>query len=156
MVAIMKVRRATIWDVPEYADMAMEFISSNPLAHIAKADKDEVSNFLLEALDKEAAIIILAEHGNNIAGICGAMIYPIYYAPSVLVGSELWWFVKPEYRGSMAGKMMREAIEDWSKSNGAQAMLMVALENEKINAVGRLYKRHGYTPMEHTYMKGLH
>lgn len=152
----MKVRRATIWDIPEYAELAMDFISSNPLAHIAKADKDEVSGFLLDAIDRDGALIILAEVGNNITGICGAMIYPIYYAPSVLVGSELWWFVKPEYRGSLAGKMMREAIENWAKSKDAQAMLMVALENDKIDAVGRLYKRHGYTPMEHTYMKGLH
>jgi GNAT superfamily N-acetyltransferase len=152
----MKVRAATIWDIPEYSELAMDFISSNPLAHIAKADKDEVSGFLLDAIDRDGALIILAEVGNNIAGICGAMIYPIYYAPSVLVGSELWWFVKPEYRGSLAGKMMRETIENWAKSKDAQAMLMVALENEKIDAVGRLYKRHGYTPMEHTYMKGLH
>jgi len=152
----MKIRKATLWDIPEYSDLALDFISSNPMAHIAKADKDEVSQFLVEAIEKDGALIILAESGNRLAGICGAILYPVYYAPSVLVGSELWWFVKPEFRGSQAGKLMREAIERWAAENNAQAMLMIALENEKTQAIDRLYRRSGYCPIEHTYMKEIH
>jgi len=53
----------------------------------------------------------------------------------------------------MAGKQMYDAIELWTKEQGATALFMIALEDERSPKMLSLYLRQGFKPMERTFFK---
>lgn len=88
-------------------------------------------------------------------GMLAAMAFPYYFNSAVLTAQELFWWVDPEVRGhGIAGELLREA-ENWAREKGAKTMQMISLAELDGEAIGRMYERHGYVPLERSYLKVL-
>jgi len=150
------VRSAEIYDIPAYTDLAGHFFTAGPFAGLVQFNPAKVADFLLTAIQNPAMGVWLAEERGRIVGICGATIYPVYFAPDHKAAQELWWWVEPEARGGGAGKALLDMVELWAREHGASITMMGALETHRIDAMTRVYARSGYTPVERIFYKGLH
>lgn len=149
----MIVRKATLADLDKYVVLAQAFHEASPMKTVAAFDRQGYIEFLVSSLDKDSIGIWLAEIDGEIVGICGAILYPLYFSPSSLVVQELWWWLTPASRGTGAGAKMFKQIEEWAKQHKALALFMIALEDERAKKMEKLYVRAGFTPMERTFMK---
>ena len=64
-------------------------------------------------------------------------------------------FVTPEARGSGAGQALYKTLEDWAQENGAAALFMIALDDDRVEKTSKFYARAGFKPMERTFIKGF-
>jgi RimJ/RimL family protein N-acetyltransferase len=151
----LQIREATLDDLDKYIELSEEFHKASPMSSVSKFEKDAFKDFLISAIDNQNIVLVLAEINKEIVGITGALIYPLYFSPSTTVSQELWWWLTPSARGSGAGKGMYDYIEKWAKSNGAKAVFMIALEDEKVNKMTKLYSRLGYKGLERTFIKEI-
>jgi GNAT superfamily N-acetyltransferase len=149
----MIVRKATEADLPRYVVLAKSFHMASPVHGVIGFDAAGYSQFYLSSLQNENVGIWLAEIDDEIVGICGALVYPMYFNPSALVVQELWWWLTPASRGSGAGGKMFKQIEQWSKEKDASALFMIALEDSRAKKMENLYIRAGFKPMERTFIK---
>jgi GNAT superfamily N-acetyltransferase len=149
------VRKAVVEDMPAYMDLAAAFVASTPVSSIIPFDRGSTEDFVVGALDNPDMLVLVAEKEGTVVGITAALAYPMYFNPSKLVAQELWWYLAPDARGGPAAKLLFQTIEKWAKTKGAEAMFMIALADERVDAVAKVYKRNGYTPVERTYAKGL-
>ena len=149
----MLVRKATETDLPEYIKLAQAFHTASPMHGSIGFDVPGYSQFYLSSLQNDSDGIWLAEIENKIVGICGALVYPLYFNPSALVVQELWWWLTPASRGSGAGGQMFKQIEQWAKDKNASALFMIALEDNRAKKMENLYIRAGFKPMERTFIK---
>lgn len=147
------VRHAETSDKAGVIEQARAFFAASPMGKHVDFDAAGFGAFLdyVEASDK--AQVWVAERGGEIVGIAGAMAFPLYFAPSVLVAQELFWWVTPEERGSNAGKQLMSSIESWAKQIGAHHLFMIALEDECAPTMERVYSRSGFLPIERTFTK---
>jgi GNAT superfamily N-acetyltransferase len=152
---MLTVRVATLDDIPAYMVLAAAFVATTPISHIVPFDREGTAGFVSAALDNPDMLILVAEDAGEIVGITGALIYPMYFNPAKLVAQELWWYLTPKARGGSASKMLFQTIEKWAKDKGANAMFMIALADERVDTMAKVYKRSGYAPVERTYVKGL-
>lgn len=149
----MIVRKATEADLPKYIVLAESFHMASPMHGVIGFDAAGYSQFYLSSLQNDNVGIWLAEIDGEIVGICGALVYPMYFNPSALVVQELWWWLTPASRGSGAGGQMFKQIEQWSKEKDASALFMIALEDNRAKKMENLYIRAGFKPMERTFIK---
>jgi GNAT superfamily N-acetyltransferase len=149
----MIVRKATEVDLPKYIVLAESFHTASPMHGVIGFDAAGYSQFYLSSLQNDNVGIWLAEIDDEIVGICGALVYPVYFNPSALVVQELWWWLTPASRGSGAGGQMFKQIEQWAKEKNASVLFMIALEDNRAKKMENLYTRAGFKPMERTFIK---
>ena len=151
----MNVRQVTAKDFPRYLELAAQFHEASPMQHVAAFDKEGMLEFLTNAVDKENILLLVGELNNQIVGITSCLLYPLYFSPNYQVAQELWWWLTPSARGSGLGKAMLKAMELWAKNKNAKALFMIALENERVEAMKKVYGRAGFRPLERTFIKEL-
>jgi len=149
------VRRATVEDIPSYMDLAAAFVATTPVNHLIPFAREGTAAFVESALDNENMIVLVAEDEGELIGITAAIAYPMYFNPAKLVAQELWWYIKPDARGGTASKLLFQKIEKWGMSKQAAAMFMIALDNDRVETMVKLYGRLGYAPTERAFVKGL-
>ena len=149
----MIVRKAIETDLPKYIVLAESFHMASPMHGVIDFDPEGYAHFFTTSLQNDSVGIWLAEIDNEIVGICGAIMYPLYFNPSALVVQELWWWLTPASRGSGAGGQMFKQIEQWAKEKNASALFMIALEDARAKKMENLYIRAGFKPMERTFIK---
>lgn len=110
-------------------------------------DRDSFLMTIVRMID-DSQYILLVDGGDEIAGMLGAVIYPCWFNRHHLIVQELfWWSERPS--------KLREEMEKKAKESEASFVAMQALENERKPAMERLYRKHGYVPIEQLYLKGL-
>lgn len=149
------VRPLTEADIPAYVEMAAEFHAACPVSDIMPFDPVGAQSFLASSLDNPTMGVWLSEIDDEIVGICAAVVYPMYFSPANTAAQELWWWLTPAARGSGAAQLMFKKIEEWAKASGAAALFMIALHDDNVERMAKLYGRAGLKPMERSYVKGL-
>ena len=149
------VRTAAVEDIPSYMDLAEAFVATTPVSHLVPFDREATAAFVEGALNNENMIVLVAEDAGELIGITAAIAYPMYFNPAKLVAQELWWYIKPDARGGAASKLLFQEIEKWGKSKQAEAMFMIALDNDRVTTMAKMYGRLGYAPTERVFVKGL-
>lgn len=150
----MIVRPATEADTPVLLDMGARFIASSSYAAVmavVPARQAEVVQMLLEqggcfVLETQDAI------ENGIVGMLGLALGPLPLTGE-LAAMECMWWVEPGYRQHRAALYLWDVAEDWARSQGAVCIQMLQPHGQE--ALGVLYRRHGYVPIETTWHKRL-
>jgi GNAT superfamily N-acetyltransferase len=150
---VITVRRAETLDLPSCLDMTARFHAASPISGVAPFDRDGMAVTLREMLANPRAGIWLALVDDAPVGIAGALLYPLYFNPAYEVAQELFWWLNPDARGSGAGEKLFQTLQTWAKDNGASAVFMIALADNRVDKMDCFYKRAGFQPMERTYMK---
>lgn len=147
------VRPATADDLDDYVKMAAVFHAASPISGAAAFDASTFRNFYMSALENPNIGLWAAFKDDQLIGIAGALLYPLYFNTNAIAVQELWWWLTPEARGTGAGKQMYDAIEAWAQENDANVLFMIALEDSNAKKMENIYARAGLRPMERTFFK---
>ncbi len=71
------------------------------------------------------------------------------------VAMELFWFMKPEVRGSRDAIRLFDAYEQEAKARGCRRVMMATICGLGDERISELYKRRGYTEFERHFIKDL-
>lgn len=107
--------------------------------------RESVAHLLHNLITNPMGLVYVCEDGVT-GGLCHA--HPFNH--DIIVGQELFWWSE----GRNGGALM-DALENGAAELGCQFWTMIALEHVSPRAIGRLYERRGYAPLEHSYMKVL-
>ncbi len=149
------VRPMTETDLPAYLKMAAAFHEDCPVSDLMPFDPEGTAEFLTNLIGNENFRAIIAEVDGEPVGITGAALYPMFFSPENFVVQEMWWWLSPAHRGSGVAQRMYKDIENWALDSGAVAVFMIALHNDNVERMAKLYSRSGFRPMERTFVKGL-
>lgn len=133
------IRRATIEDLPHILELGRQFHAYSPWKHIP-INEDDLSAMLKNVI--ETGVILLSYNG-----MCGGIINPLYINNDHKAAIELFWWAPSE------GLALRQAFEEWAAEQGASLIQFSALANERMGAIGRMYRRAGYDFVEGIFYK---
>lgn len=133
------IRRATLDDMPRILDLGAEFLSFGPYAWVP-LDRDAFAESAAKMI--EVGVIFLAEDG-----MLGGVFYPFYFNPSIKLAAELFWYSPKN------GRELREAFEDWAKSEGCAGVTCSGLANDRETTIRKLFGRAGYEATEVAFVK---
>jgi GNAT superfamily N-acetyltransferase len=138
-------RQATRDDLLELLRMCRSF--SEAAKH--PIDRERIVSTHEALMDSEHGLVLIAD-GGMLTGIIADSLFN-----TGKFAQELFWWVDEDKRGSGVGKELLEAFEAWAGFNGADRVIMVALQELTPRKVGKLYRAAGYVPLEHSYTKEL-
>jgi GNAT superfamily N-acetyltransferase len=148
----MKVRQATAADIRHVVRIGRGFWAQTFFKEIPYCP-DSIAQLCHRMLEQK--LLLMAEVAGEIAGSVGALAVPLYGNLTVLVGSEMFWWVEPPYRDSGVGKLMLSGIESAAKEAGVKVFSMMALESVEPEKAAAIYARLGYAPTERAFSKVL-
>jgi GNAT superfamily N-acetyltransferase len=148
------IRNATLEDVPGCVAMGARFVRCNGISDVIPFDAESAAVTLCALVGDPRGCLLVAEVDGALVGMAAGRVYPHYWNARHLTGQEIFWWVEPAHRCGLGLKMLG-ALEQWAHSLGCQSWRMIALEAQRPDAVGALYRRRGYRRTEQVYLKGL-
>ncbi len=144
----MNVRDSTVADDAALVAMGRKFYASLPYGDVSYCGESARRWF---ALMRASGVLIVAEHDGAIVGMAGGLFAPFIFNDAHLVGSELMWWVEPEYRSNGIGRLMLAALERGAAEAGCVRWSMVATQESP--AIEHACARAGYELSELTFTK---
>lgn len=152
----MKTRAATEADIPEIVAMGEPFWEQTQYAKTVIYDPDSMWHFCRVMMETGILLVAVEHYSEVVVGAAGAVIGPIYANLNHKVASELFWYIRPEYRNLGAGKALLTALEQAAVDARVNFLAMMVLvgagDPERAEAI---YLANGYQRAERTYMKVL-
>lgn len=145
----MIVRHAGARDLHVLAEMGFRFFEAGQLP--GKFRPEAFIGFWKDALSTDVGIVLVLEHGGEVVGTLGALVYTDPCTGDK-VSQEMFWWVDEAHRGQHS-VMLIEAFEYVAHERGAQRLMMSAVTGLKDRALARWYGARGYRPLEHSYVK---
>lgn len=143
----MTIRDATYDDVGQLVQLGFEFVATSEYRDLLQPDEDAVALTMRRLI--EGGVVFVAEEGEAIVGMLGMGLFAHPFTGRVTAG-EMFWFVKPDARGSIGIRLLRRATQ-WAEDHGAVSIQMVAPNED----VARIYDRLGYRKVETSYQRAL-
>ncbi len=151
----MKIREATIGDIPELGPLFEAFHGESAFRAIdLDLDSAGATAHLLIESDLGALFVACTED-DRIVGATGALLYPSWFNRQHVVGSEVLWYVLPDHRRSKAGKLLFNALEEWGQEKGAHSFSMASAAGPHQKRVNQIYESRGYKALETSFIKEL-
>lgn len=144
------VRDACPDDIPAMLEMGERFIAL-AWARVGVPYDAQTCEELLTGLIALPEGILLTDDGNT--AMIGAMVHPWHFNKHVLTGTELFWWAD---EGSRSGMALKRECERRAREMGAVTFNMACQDHMARAPLERLYRRSGYMPSEHIYIKALH
>lgn len=148
----MNIRSAIDADIPRIIAMGRLFWSQTAYAEVPFCP-DSIAESAREMMAQ--GLLIVAEIDGRVIGALGCVIGPLYANRSVLVSSELYWYIEPERRRSGAGKQMIAEMQQRAALRNVKFFCMMLLEAVEPDRAAAIYKQLGFEPAERTVMKVL-
>lgn len=121
-----EVRAATLEDVDDVLFM-YEWLFAPPGSRPALWDPVRASAAIRDAVNSDAAVVLLAAVGDELVGFCTAY----DELESVRFGRRVWvedLAVDPEHRSLGTGKRLLDAAKDWARARGASHLELDSAE----------------------------
>lgn len=147
----MRIRHATIDDMPALLDMGEKFYETTHYAASKPYCRETVAGLVKLMLD---GVLLIAERDGAPVGMVGLVVVPWLFNAAMLTATEVVWWVDPEAQKAGIGKALLEAIEPACRERGASTIVMMHLA-ESPPAASILYQRYGYRWTEMSFAKEL-
>lgn len=149
------IRPAKAEDIPAIVKLGERFHAEAGWADVFAFVPEDCAATLHQILQAPAAgILLVADDGGSIAGMAGAFGIPHYLNRSHLQGMELFWWAEPTLRDGTGGALLDE-LEAAARRLGCHSFIMGAVAGLRSDVLARFYRRRGYRPCEHTFIKRL-
>lgn len=148
------IRAATLSDVPTISALGELFHAEAGWGDVAEYVAADCETTLRHLIENESGILLVAEEAGGIVGMAGGLCHPFYFNFSHKTGMEFFWWIKPGSRDGVGSRLL-DALEGEARAQGCQSWIMIAVDRLAHEATGRLYRRRGYRPCEHTWIKRL-
>lgn len=132
------------WILDQLQAFSQFFDSARPLFPTM-----EYADSLLSVLI-ETQLFLVSRDENGLTGFIAGFIAHHPLNPDITVLNELFWWVKPECRGSRAGLLLLRAYEDYGKQHAH--WIVMTLEADSPVHPDTLIRR-GFRPKETTFLK---
>lgn len=119
--------------------------------------QETLVTFLPEHNPDGSRILAYVKDEGKVVGLVAAVVSKGHFIfnKEQSLGQEVVWWVHEDYRGSKIGKLLLTVLETWAKELGLSRLALGHYENDTGRKVGILYRRLGYKPVEHNYIKEL-
>lgn len=121
------------------------------LAEFLPFDDVSALNTLSKLVDVRG-LLVMGDPAFAVAGVYAA---PSYWNSRVTTAGLLFIWMEPKERKDGRGEAFLSAIEGRAREMGASVLMVNSLDTSKPEAMGRLYRKSGFTGTERYYMKGL-
>lgn len=148
------IREAVLADIPALVAMGREFHGAAGWGDITSFSDEDCAQTLSNMIASDDAIIMVADRDGEIIGMSGGVTTPIYFNYGHKTGQELFFWMRPDARNGEGARLLA-ALEDAARAKGCQSWAMIALDKIRPEATGALYRRRGYRPAEHSWIKRL-
>ena len=139
-------------DIPQIVDMSREFWKQTQFKEV-EFETDMAQSMSEMCIDKGMMLVLELE--KIVHGFACGLTGPLLANSSVLVGTELAWWVDPDYRSERNGIDLMLALESAAKKQGVRFWNMVYMESAMPKKVESIYRRIGDSLGETTYTKEL-
>lgn len=127
-------------------DFAHRFFERSVWRDVATLDEAGVAAALQSLHDNPAGYVEITE-----AGAIGGMLTSLWFAPDVIIASELFWYSEKPGEGAA----LRERFEAWAKERGARFVQFSAMVNEHEDRLRRTLLEQGYHAKEIGFIKEI-
>lgn len=103
-------------------------------------------------LAADLGAIWVFDQDDCIAGTIGGLAYPDLNTGHVH-SVEAFWYVLPNYRGSIKAVRLVLELEKWAAAKGSVRHSMIKYESTMDDRIDQFYLRSGYTKAETSYIK---
>ena len=147
------IRDAELTDVPRLVAMGENFHKHMNSPEVGPYSPVVAEKTAIELITADNGVFVVAESDDgDVGGMCGGMVFPFYMTGRLTVQEFMWW-VNDSHKGY--GKAMLKAFEAAGRALGAKSVIMIALHDENADRISKIYKRAGYRPSEHSFIKEL-
>ena len=136
------VRKATEADVGFLLDKVRDFHEYSPYRDVP-LDEEAIKQLIFGLL--AGGVIFVSD-----VGFIAGQITPLFINPKQKIANEIAWW-SPEG----GGQELREVFEQWAKDNGAHAVQLSILNDERAGRMQQMLTDLDYRPIEVAYIKGL-
>lgn len=145
------IRNGEYKDLPRIVEMAREFWSHT----IYDEEYCPDTVYVMAELSLNQGLLSVLEVDGIARGFACGIKGPLLANSEVFTGTELAWWVDPEYRQGKNGIGLMEHLENQAKEVGIKYWNMAYMESSMPEVIKGIYKKMGYTKVESTYMKVL-
>lgn len=138
------IRQAGLEDVPAILEWGERFHAYSPWGKRTQYDPESTRKTVEYLIKAPEGAIFITE-----AGVCGGLIFPLYFNHAYRIAQELFWFAPGD------GTDLRQAFEEWAREQGASAIQMSCLADKRESAMRRLLSRHGYRATETSLIREI-
>ena len=144
----MEIRQCTVADFSQIEVLIEEFMNEALKDFGAKIERQGIKQTFNEVMDS----CLVLEHENKIIGVLAGKVVNEPMS-NVKIFQEVVWYVTKAHR--KYGLLLLKKMENWCRSKGIMAMIMVRLGNSMPEKLARFYERIGYRHLECHYIKRL-
>jgi len=146
------IKDASQSDVPQIVELARKFHAVSGYENI-EFDEDTVENLLSASIEQGLCPIGVVD--DKIVGFLAGLSYPAILNANVMVGTEIAWWVEPEFRGKKIAIQLLLRAEENARAKGLYCWSMMCLEKLNADGLENIYERLGYEKAERTYLRIL-
>lgn len=148
------VRPATIADISALMSLGQLFFDESGMAEVMEYDAASAEKTFHALIQVDTAEVFVLEQAGSVVGAIGGTVTPFYFNNTSLCAQEFFWFVHPEYRGTVASAKLVPILEAWARDKGAVVMDMAATVNSPATVLA-FYRKRGYLEQETHFMRRL-
>lgn len=146
------IKSASQSDIPQIIELARKFHAVSGYENI-EFDEETVENILITSIDQGLCPIGVVD--GKIVGFLAGLAYPAILNANVMVGTEIAWWVEPEFRGKKIAIQLLLRAEENARAKGLYCWSMMCLEKLNADGLENIYERLGYEKAERTYLRIL-
>jgi len=146
------IKDASQSDVPQIVELARKFHAVSGYENI-EFDEETVENLLSASIEQGLCPIGVVD--DKIVGFLAGLSYPAILNANVMVGTEIAWWVEPEFRGKKIAIQLLLRAEENARAKGLYCWSMMCLEKLNADGLENIYERLGYEKAERTYLRIL-
>ena len=146
------IKDASQSDIPKIIELARKFHAVSGYENI-EFDEETVENLLSASIEQGLCPIGVVD--DKIVGFLAGLSYPAILNANVMVGTEIAWWVEPEFRGKKIAIQLLLRAEENARAKGLYCWSMMCLEKLNADGLENIYERLGYEKAERTYLRIL-
>lgn len=138
----MKLRVATVHDIPTLVEFGESFIQESPNYQARPYDNSKVANHF-NSLIKHGALFVVEENSVICGGFAGGIGSDWFNGQKIAFDYVM--YVKPEYRKTRAAYLLIDAFVNWARIMKADRIQCGTTTGVESKGCIRLYKHFGFT-----------
>lgn len=128
----MQTRHATLNDLPFILEQLWAFNDFCNTKHSLIPIEEGKATEIVAGLIQNAYFIVIETYGGKTIGFICGVLHPHMLNPEIMVLTELFWWVMPEARGTMAGAQLFIEFEAYGRRH-ANWIIMTLEHNSPVN-----------------------
>lgn len=148
------IRPATTADIPALVDMLIAFHAEAGCYDYVEPCRESIAKTAQYMIDSEDASLWVDDKGELVA-LAGIILHPLWCNHAHKQAQEMWWYIKPEYRGGFTALRFKRLFDEKAKEWGAKSTSLASSKMKGSDRLDEFYLKDGFKQAETFFVKGL-